>query len=85
MRKTAAALLIIGVVWIGYTAWPIYDLFVLVRAIDTVTRHVCFDAVRNLLTKIVAAYVRRAGGQIGPLARSMAASALGIADPVVKS
>ena len=90
MRKTAAALLIIGVVWIGYTAWPLYDLFVLVRAIetrdiDTVTRHVYFDAVRNSLTdQIVAAYVRRTGGQISPLVRSMAAAALGIADPVVK-
>jgi Protein of unknown function (DUF2939) len=68
----------------------LYDLFVLVRAIetrdiDTVTRHVYFDAVRNSLTdQIVAAYVRRTGGQISPLARSMAASALGIADPVVK-
>jgi hypothetical protein len=49
------ALIIIGVVWIGYTAWPLYDLFVLVRAIetrdiDTVTRQVYFDAVRISLT-----------------------------------
>jgi hypothetical protein len=90
MRKTATAFIIIGVAWIGYTAWPLYDFFVLVRAIetrdiDTLTRHVYFDAVRNSLTdQIVAAYVRRTGGQISPLARSMAASALGIADPVVK-
>jgi Protein of unknown function (DUF2939) len=79
-----------GLVWIGYTAWPLYDLLVLVRAIetrdvDTVTRHVYFDAVRRSLTnQIVAAYVQRTGIQISPLAQSMAAAGLGIADPVVK-
>jgi hypothetical protein len=89
MRKTAATILILAVVWIGYTAWPIYDLLVLVRAIetrdvDTVTRHVYFGAVRESLTnQIIAAYVRRTGIQISPLAQSMAASALGITDPVV--
>jgi Protein of unknown function (DUF2939) len=54
MRKMAVTILILGVVWIGYTAWPIYDLLVLVRAIetrdvDTVTRHVYFGAVRESL------------------------------------
>ena len=88
MRKTAATILILAVVWIGYTAWPIYDLLVLVRAmetrdVDTVTRHVYFDAVRASLTnQVIAAYVRHTGIQISPLAQSMAASAL--ADPVVK-
>src|SRR5262249_52374202 len=55
------------------------------RDVATVTRHVYFDAVRVSLTnQIVAAYVRRTGIQISPLAQSMAASALGIADPIVK-
>jgi len=90
MRKTIATLVVLGLIWIGYTAWPLYDLFVLVRAIETrdvgtVTRHVYFDRVRISLTdQIVAAYVRRTGIQISPLARSMAAAALSIADPVVK-
>ena len=54
------------------------------RDVDTVTRHVYFDAVRISLTnQMVAAYMRRTGIQISPLARSMAAAALGIADPVV--
>ena len=26
MRKTAATILILGAAWIGYTAWPVYDL-----------------------------------------------------------
>jgi Protein of unknown function (DUF2939) len=88
MYKMAATILILGAVWIGYTAWPLYDLLVLVRAIETrdietVTRYVYFDAVRMSLTdQVVAAYVRRTGIQISPLAQSMAASAL--ADPVVK-
>jgi len=89
MRKTAATIFILAVVWIGYTVWPLYDLLVLVRAIetrdvDTVTRHVYFGAMRESLTnQIIAAYVRRTGIQISPLAQSMAASALGITDPVV--
>jgi hypothetical protein len=53
------------------------------RDVDTVRRHVSFDAVRISLTnQVVAAYVRRTGIQIGPLRRNIAAAA--IADPVVK-
>ena len=72
MRRTLLTLAILGLVWIGYIAWPIYDLFVLIRAIETrdvntVTRHVYFDAVRVLLTnQVVDAYLRRTGIQIGP-------------------
>src|SRR4029434_7083929 len=89
MRKTVAALIVIGLIWIGYTAWHLYELSVLVHAIetrdvDTVTRQVYFDAVRKSLTsQIVAAYTRCAGTHISPLAQSIAAAALGIADPVV--
>jgi hypothetical protein len=90
MRKTIATVVVLSLILIGYTAWPLYDLFVLVHAIETrdvgtVTRHVHFDRVRISLTnQVVAAYVRRTGIQISPLARSMAAAALGIADPIVK-
>jgi Protein of unknown function (DUF2939) len=50
MRKTIATVIILGLVWIGYTAWPIYDLLGLVRAVETrdvemMTRYVYFDAV----------------------------------------
>src|SRR6266403_285086 len=89
MRKTIATFVVLSAILIGYTAWPLYDLFVLVRAIetrdvDTVVRHVYFDQVRISLTnQIIAAYVRRTGLQISPLARSMAGAALGIADPIV--
>jgi Protein of unknown function (DUF2939) len=56
MRKTIATVIILGLVWIGYVAWPIYDLLLLVRGmetrnVDTVTRHVYFDAVRLSLTR----------------------------------
>ena len=90
MRKTIATVIIVGLLWIGYTAWPLYDLLVLVRAIETrdvhtVTQHVYFDAVRTSLSnQVVAAYVRRTGIQISPLVRSMVASAFGIADPIVQ-
>jgi hypothetical protein len=90
MRKTIATLVVLSLILIGYAAWPLYNLLVLVRAIETrdvgtVTQHVYFDQVRISLTdQVVAAYVRRTGIQISPLARSMAAAALSIADPVVK-
>jgi Protein of unknown function (DUF2939) len=89
MRTTAAAIFILVMAWIGYTVWPLYELSVLVHAIeardiDTVTRHVYFDAVRRSLTnQLVDAYTRRTGTHISPLAQGIAAAALGIADPVV--
>jgi Protein of unknown function (DUF2939) len=88
MRRTTLTIAILALVWIGYIAWPIYDLLVLIRAvenrdIDSVTRHIYFDAVRISLTnQVVDAYVRRTRIQIGPLRRSMAAAA--IANPVVE-
>jgi hypothetical protein len=87
MRKTLAILIVLGLAWVGYVAWPLYDLYVLVRAMETrdvgtVRRYVYFDSVRRSLTdQIVAAYVRRAGIQVSPLLQGMAA--LAIADPVV--
>src|SRR5438477_12614624 len=87
MRKTIATVIILGLVWIGYIAWPLYELLVLVRAMETrdlatVTRGVYFDAVRASLTsQVVAAYVRRTRINIGPLGQSVAARALWIADP----
>jgi hypothetical protein len=88
MRKTMATIAVLCLVWIGYTAWPLYDLFVLIRAMETrdvatVTRHVYFDAVRiSLINQVVDAYVRRTGTEIGPLRRNIAAAA--IANPVVE-
>jgi len=90
MRKTIATVVILVLVWIGYTAWPLYDLLVLVHAMETrdvgtVTRHVYFDAVRVSLTQqVVAAYVRRTRINISPFAQSMAAGTLGIANPIVQ-
>jgi hypothetical protein len=59
MRKTIATVVILGFVWIGYVAWAIYDLLMLVRAldsrdVDTVTRYVystrcvCRKKLKNL-------------------------------------
>jgi hypothetical protein len=60
MRTTIATVVILGTLWIVYTAWPIYNLLVLVRAmenrdVDIVTRYVYFDAVRVSLTNQVVA------------------------------
>ena len=89
MRKTIATVVTLVLVWLGYTAWPLYDLWVLVHAMEThdvgtVTRLVYFDAVRVSLTnQVMAAYVRRTRINISPSAQSVAASALGIANPIV--
>jgi hypothetical protein len=89
MRKTTVTIVALGIVWIGYTAWPLYELLVFVRAIEvrdveTVKRHVYFDAVRrSFSSQLITAYMRRTGNKVSPLAQSMAAAALGIADPVL--
>ena len=87
MLKTIITLLIIAVVWIGYIVWPLYEMAVMVRAIDerdlpTVVRHVNFDRVRVSLTEqVVAAYMRRSGVKPNLLAQQ--AFAAGILNPVV--
>jgi Protein of unknown function (DUF2939) len=89
MRKTIATLVVLGLLWLGYAAWPLYDLHVLVRGFETrdvhtVMRHVYFESVRRSLTdQIVAAYVRRSGVTMSPLVQGLAGSALAIADPIV--
>src|SRR5260370_15786280 len=35
MRRALLTVPVLGLVWIGYMAWPVYDLLVLVRAIET--------------------------------------------------
>jgi hypothetical protein len=87
MRKTIVTLAVLGLAWLGYVAWPLYDLYMLVRAFETrdvatVTRYVYFDSVRrSLADQVVAAYVGRTGIQVSPLVQGMAAFA--IADPIV--
>ena len=90
MRKTIAALIVIGLVWLGYIAWPLYDLTALVRAIDardvsTVVRYVNFDRVRASLTEqIASAYMRMSGAKPGLLAEQAVVVGLSVADPVIR-
>src|SRR5262249_8512293 len=86
MRKTLLTIAILGLIWTGYMAWPIYDLFRLVHAIEnrdvaTVTKYVDFIRVRNSLTQqIVEAYVKQTGSRI---AARVQGAAFSIADPIV--
>jgi Protein of unknown function (DUF2939) len=88
MRHTIRVIVVLALLWIGYLAWPVYGLFVLIRAVETrdvgaVTNIVYFDAVRVSLTnQVVDAYLRHAQIEIGPLRRNIAAAA--IANPVVE-
>ena len=89
MGKAIATLLVLGLTWLGYVAWPLHDLYTLVRAfeardVETVKTYVYFDSVRrSLADQIVAAYVRRSGIQVNPLVQGIAGSAFAIADPIV--
>ena len=86
MRKTLLALAALALLWIGYLAWPLYDLGKLARAIErrdlpTITKRVDFPRVRASLTQqIVEAYFQRSGTRANPLLQGAAAS---IADPIV--
>jgi hypothetical protein len=86
MRKTILTIVILALIWIGYLAWPLYDLFQLARAIErrdiaAVTQQVDFHRVRQSFTQqIVEAYLRRTGARAGPLVQG---AAFTIADPIV--
>ena len=90
MRKTAiVATLLLGVVWAGYLAWPIYTLVKLTRALErgdfaTAIEYVDLAAVRGSLTEqIVDTYLKQSGKQLSPLVRGVARSATSIAEPVI--
>jgi hypothetical protein len=86
MRKTLLTIAILGLLWAGLLAWPLFDLFRLARAIEnrdiaTVTRHVDFLRVRNSLTQqIVDAYAKRTGARVNARTQGIAFT---IADPLV--
>jgi hypothetical protein len=89
VRKAIFIVAILALAWLGYTAWPLYEIFVLVQAfetrnLETLNRHVYFDSVRRSLSdQIVVAYIQRSGIQLPPLARAVPGAALAMADPVV--
>jgi Protein of unknown function (DUF2939) len=89
MRKTVIALVVIALIWAGYTAWPLYELAVLVRAIEarefsTVVRHVSFDRVRvSLAEQLITAYIRRSGIKPNPFAQQAAAAGLSVLSPII--
>ena len=81
--------MIVGLLWIGYIAWPLRDLAVLVQAIDahdvtSVLDHVNFDRVRvSLAEQVAAASARRSGIQSIPIPQQAIVAGLSIADPVI--
>ncbi len=89
MGKAIVTVAALGLMWLGYIAWPLYDLYVLVNAlekrdVETVVRHVYFDSVRrSLADQILTAYVQRTGVQLSPRLQGVTATALVIADPVL--
>jgi DUF2939 family protein len=91
MRKLAAAIAILLVVLVGYSAWPFASLYGLARAVEArdvgaVRERVDFPAVRrNLIDQIMQAYLRLSGKTASSLAANLAvAVAASIADPLVE-
>jgi hypothetical protein len=90
MRKTIITIIVLALIALGHTAWPFYDLYRFIRAIESsdvaeVQQSVDFTAVRqSLAQQIVTAYFRRTGAKFNPLMQSMAAAAAtSVADPIV--
>jgi len=90
MRKTIVTIIVLGLIVLGYVAWPFYDLSRFINAAERgdvaeVGRSVDFTAVRqSLAQQIVVAYFQRTGARINPLLQGMAASAAtSVADPIV--
>jgi hypothetical protein len=86
MRATTSIIATLTLVWIGYVVWPLYDLYQLVRAIETrnvaaATQGIDFPRVRaSLAQQIGDAYIKRTGARISPLVRGAVGT---IADPVI--
>jgi hypothetical protein len=92
MRRTIGGLVVVGLLWGGYVAWPVaafYDLVGAVRSRDStaLTQAVNFPSVRRSLTEqIVATYLQLTGkdARLGQFGRGMAVAAVtSIADPIV--
>ena len=86
MRKTIVTVATLALIWIGYVAWPLYDLYLLARAVErrdvaTITQYVDFGRVRASFTEqIIEAYLRKTGTRVSPMLQGAAFS---IADPIV--
>jgi hypothetical protein len=67
MRKSVAVFSAIGIIWVGYTAWPLYDVSVLVHAIETRDvdmlpgMYISTPVRKSITSQIVTAYTRRTG------------------------
>ena len=86
MRKIILTIVLMALIWVGYLAWPLYDLYQLAVAVEqrdiaAVTNHVDFARLRATFTdQIVEAYLQKTGTRLSPLLQGAAFS---IADPVV--
>jgi hypothetical protein len=86
MRKTILVTSTLLLVWIGYLAWPLYDLFKLAQAVENgdvlaVTKRVDFARVRQSLSRqLIDTYTQRPDARRGALVESVVGA---VADPVI--
>ena len=86
MHKTILFIAVLALAWIAYLAWPAYDLFQFVRAVErgdatTAAHYVNTVRVRtSLIEQITEAYLQRTGARSGPLVHGAVGA---LADPIV--
>ena len=86
MHKTILFIAVLALAWIAYLAWPAYDLFQFVRAVErgdapTAAHYVNLARVRTSLTEqVTEAYLQRTGARSGPLVHGAVAA---LSDPIV--
>jgi hypothetical protein len=70
MRKSVAVFSAIGIIWVGYTAWPLRHRN---PRRGYAARHVYFDArSQSITSQIVTAYTRRTGAHMSAPAQNVA-------------
>ena len=88
MHKTILFIAVLALAWIAYLAWPAYDLFQFVRAVErgdapTAAHYVNMARVRTSLTEqVTEAYLQRTGARSGPLVHGAVAA---LSDAIVTS
>jgi hypothetical protein len=92
MRWTVRTIVVVAVLWIGFTTWPLFALYDLVKAVQhrdvvAVNHRINFPALRRSLTEqITRTYLKLTGrdARLGQFGQSVAvAAASSIADPIV--
>lgn len=90
MRRSVVVIVLLGLVMVGYLAWPIYTLATLARAVEardvaTALPYVALSRVRSSLSEqVIDTYLKLTGKVRSPLLRGAVAQSAGLmVDPIL--